>query len=1222
MPSAVQNLVIHQIYRGTVRNPLAEGLHVGDRLAVQGVVIEVLEDGVVIQEPDEANKSAQRLKQKRGIFVYTGGSHKGQLKPGNVISVEGTVQISHGEPHAPPKEGERPYRSSPYAIPRVQLLATGHNGAWNVLGNAPLPRPIEIDSDIYVDPNDQVAARNALFLMSDQRVSVPNPLVTQGTERDEFVGTDGFYVVPNAGMGVPGLVDNGAVVLSEKVVGASPLQIYFGASRAQGGSASVQARLGDTVQSLTADGQVKNEVAGVLRLQGDADFILSADPSADISISSRSLEPEPTTLVGDRHHLTVSTMNCYNFDPGDDPSKLAKQVVDYMRSPDVIGLQEIQDNDGPIDSNVLAGDETGAALIAAIRARAEERGEAPPNYAYYEVAPKGPEGGQPGGHIRVGYLVNLDRVQVVGGPQRLFEDQPGKRGPFARVRKPLALTVRFNGHDVHLRNIHLSAKVGSSPIKGTLAARGALPAINSGDKNRQRQARAVRQEVGQLFRENPTAHAVILGDANAAAFEGSTQLLAGSTLSLMTEGKDLYSHLFGGTGMQLDQIAVSPHLADDLELEVVKINAGFEEEIRASDHNPVVIRLKLGEGQEFEPKPINPDPAILEEFSKYLQGATPRDIAKLKAVVRDGVLPEGWGELTQVRHVTAVHAIRTKGREVAKARHQEFAWKPTPADAVELAQAVEATKSLQPGEEVQRTIYNLDFGDGESTAPTELYQDVVKQVDDLPTGSAIYGSIYGFEGVPELLVALEEAKARGVKIRLTTDINSDGTFTYRDTETFLRRLGPDCIRVENVGTSSILHNKFLAFYKAKPGADPMKDGDDAFESATTMLSTGNVSTAGIQGGFNSNRAVLWTSKNIAALIRAEALQMWNGAFHKRKQALVETKLSPMNVVGADGKPVTNIGFELYFSPQNKAIDHGIVPRLKRVKKFRGQLFHLSHPRVVEALLLAHQQNDADIFILHDANGAGNAYTREALETLRSAPPNASGKRIRVMIETSAGKEHMKSGGGETVDGEVFQIDGSLNWTNSAQDSNDEFASIVTGDKDLVEGFYQDTEQKISKLPVLAQYWFIASEGLLSRGSLIDKRDNDHDGKTDPLARARNVRFERWAIERAVQDMMDAVERGWEDRDPLAAMVEAMGYLESEIKRNYRAYQTEAKLLEHRLENDSLPSADRIAAENRLTQLQVSLQDLDAGDGKRGALIDIRAWLANPQLPELRESKAA
>src|SRR5205807_10613803 len=77
-------------------------------------------------------------------------------------------------------------------------------------------------------------------------------------------------------------------------------------------------------------------------------------------------------------------------------------------SPDVVALEEVQDNTGATDNGTVAADQTLSKLTSAIVAAGG------PDYAWREIDPvNDQDGGQPGGNIRVVFLYNPDRVTFV-----------------------------------------------------------------------------------------------------------------------------------------------------------------------------------------------------------------------------------------------------------------------------------------------------------------------------------------------------------------------------------------------------------------------------------------------------------------------------------------------------------------------------------------------------------------------------------------------------------------------------------------------------------------------------------------------------------------------------------------------------------------------------------------------------------------------------------------
>jgi uncharacterized protein len=204
-----------------------------------------------------------------------------------------------------------------------------------------------------------------------------------------------------------------------------------------------------------------------------------------------------------KKQLSVATYNVENLAPTDPASKfaaLANGVVTNLAKPDIIAVEEIQDNDGATDDGVVAADQTIGKLTAAITAAGG------PSYASREIDPvNDQDGGQPGGNIRVAFLYNPATVSFVdagassvnrsttctqvvsshGAPAlTLF---PGRIDPTNPVwtssRKPLVGEFHFNGKNVFVIANHFDAKLGDQNADGRFqfpAQSSATPACRAG----------------------------------------------------------------------------------------------------------------------------------------------------------------------------------------------------------------------------------------------------------------------------------------------------------------------------------------------------------------------------------------------------------------------------------------------------------------------------------------------------------------------------------------------------------------------------------------------------------------------------------------------------------------------------------------------------------------------------------------------------------------------
>jgi uncharacterized protein len=306
--------------------------------------------------------------------------------------------------------------------------------------------------------------------------------------------------------------------------------------------------------------------------------------------------------------LAVATYNVENLDPTDPSDKfarLAEGIVTNLNSPDIVALEEIQDNNGPTNDGTVAADQTLDLFTAAIVAAGG------PEYEWRQIDPVNlADGGEPGGNIRVGFIYNparvmfVDRpggdaataVDVLAGPNNkpLLSVSPGRIDPansaWSNSRKPLVGEFVFNNKTVFVVANHFNSKTGDQPLFGRFQ-----PPTRSSEVQRLAQATAVREFVDELQAIDPSANIVVAGDINDFEFSPTVDALtAGGALTALMETlpvNERYSYVFQGNSQTLDQILVSGRMKT-VDYDVVHINAEFFDQ--ASDHDPQVVRIKPG----------------------------------------------------------------------------------------------------------------------------------------------------------------------------------------------------------------------------------------------------------------------------------------------------------------------------------------------------------------------------------------------------------------------------------------------------------------------------------------------------------------------------------------------------------------------------------------------------------------------------------------------------
>ncbi|MER5184149.1 endonuclease/exonuclease/phosphatase family protein [Streptomyces sp. NPDC002896] len=305
--------------------------------------------------------------------------------------------------------------------------------------------------------------------------------------------------------------------------------------------------------------------------------------------------------------LAVATYNVENLDPSDSDEKfarLAEGIADNLNSPDIVALEEIQDNDGATDDGVVASDQTVQKFVDAIAAAGG------PTYSWRSIDPQNDtDGGEPGGNIRQVFLYNPERVTFVdraGGDATTavsavktkhgveLSASPGRIDPTSDAwdssRKPLAGEFKFRGESVFVVANHFNSKGGDQPLHGRYQE-----PTRSSETQRKAQAAEVNSFVDSLLAADSAAQIVVLGDLNDFEFSPAVKTLTddGKVLTDLLNtlpADERYTYVYDGNSQSLDHILTSPAIKS-YDYDVVHINAEFADQ--ASDHDPQIVRFDV-----------------------------------------------------------------------------------------------------------------------------------------------------------------------------------------------------------------------------------------------------------------------------------------------------------------------------------------------------------------------------------------------------------------------------------------------------------------------------------------------------------------------------------------------------------------------------------------------------------------------------------------------------
>jgi predicted extracellular nuclease len=541
---------------------------------VQGVVTAVASNGFYLQDPTPDDNAAT----SDAIFVFTNSAPSvgvgaavlvsgtvSEFRPGNATALTVT-QISHNAAVEPLLV--LPWTDAP-ATPIVPLvLGTDRTPPTQHINDDFGPGGGNVETGGDFDP----ATEGIDFWESLEGMLVNIPGAVAVSPTAHFGTNEEIWVLADGGAGATGLTERGGIAVSAGDFNPERIQIDDLDSATLLPEVDVGARFAD--------------MTGVVNYNfGNYEVLL---PAAPVLTEASTLQREVTTLSGGAGALTVGTFNVENLDPGDTSfAAIAAAITDNLGAPDILCVEEIQDNSGPTNNGVVDASVTFQTLIDAIVAAGG------PRYEFRQIDPvDGQDGGEPGGNIRTGFLFNPDRVGFVEGSLARLEDPVG--GAFDNSRKPLVGVFSFNGEAITVIGNHFNSKGGDQPLYGTNQ-----PPVLTTEVQRMKQATIVADYVDGLLADDAGASVIVLGDLNDFEFSAPVGVLEAAGLTSLVEtlpANQRYSYNFEGNAQVLDHIMVSPALlAATTGFDIVHMNSEFSDQL--SDHDPSVARFGIAEQQ-------------------------------------------------------------------------------------------------------------------------------------------------------------------------------------------------------------------------------------------------------------------------------------------------------------------------------------------------------------------------------------------------------------------------------------------------------------------------------------------------------------------------------------------------------------------------------------------------------------------------------------------------
>jgi predicted extracellular nuclease len=537
-----------------------------------------------------------------GVFVFLNQAPAAQI--GNVVRVSGTVsefrsggatstnltitQINSSNAHV-----EILSSGNPPPLPVVLGVSGRLPPTENIDDDSQTTRDIEISNDY--DPADDAIdfyeSLEGMIVRINSGAAVVGPTKSFGE----------ITVLPDGGSWATGLRTPRGGILLDGYTDPNPerVQIDDEILRDQ-----ITPRPSNAMPDMDVGSVVTSPIIGPIDYTF-ANYKVQATTTPTFVPSS--IDRESATPPRDQE-LLVATFNVENLSAVSPQAKfdeLAGMVVDNLSSPDLLGIEEIQDDTGPTNDGAVDASQTWARLIAAIQAAGG------PLYEYRQIDPvNNADGGAPGSNIRVGFLFRTDRglsfidrpggdattsTSVISNPSGpRLSLSPGRIDPnnpaYFETRKSLAGEFRFRGKKLFAIVVHFSSKSDDQPLFGRFQ-----PPTRFSEIARHGQAQVVADFVEDIRAVDPNAYVVVLGDINDFEFSDTVGILeSGGTTTFVDTmpATERYSYVFEGNSQVLDQILGSDSiLARLVEYDVVHVNSEFA--VQASDHEPSVARIKM-----------------------------------------------------------------------------------------------------------------------------------------------------------------------------------------------------------------------------------------------------------------------------------------------------------------------------------------------------------------------------------------------------------------------------------------------------------------------------------------------------------------------------------------------------------------------------------------------------------------------------------------------------
>jgi len=266
--------------------------------------------------------------------------------------------------------------------------------------------------------------------------------------------------------------------------------------------------------------------------------------------------------------------------------------------------------------------------------------------------------------------------------------------------------------------------------------------------------------------------------------------------------------------------------------------------------------------------------------------------------------------------------------------------------------------------------------------------------------------------VAEALIA---AHKRGVEVQWVTDDENGLDADWEEGHGQFAMLEGAGIEVKDDGRSALMHNKFWVF-----------DDQTVWTGSTNITVNGNFR--------NNNNVIVIHSPEVATMFEREFQEMWAGQFGPTSPSTVDLQSTV----------VARTPVQVLFAAEDKAISH-LVPLVESAQEsIRIMAFSFTHDALGEAML-QRAQDGVDVKGIFETRGSETEYSELTILYCAKVPVRQDG---------NPGTFHHKV---IVIDDKIL-ITGSLNFSNNADESNDENVVVIES-KTISDKYLQEFERR-------------------------------------------------------------------------------------------------------------------------------------------------------------------